>query len=185
MTVQAREVTINLDLKKTLALSVLTLLTIGTLYTFVTAVFAFDIDAEDDPPLLIRDVEVTDENDNYVDPSDRVYVYVEIEMADRYWRTAAYYDFVQDGEYGVIVTLVDGTGVPMYADSINSPAFTITPNDYSYHVWGEDAGTVLYTIPADAVGTWMAKVMTWQPGSPFGYALSPEAGEYSFLIGGP
>ena len=182
MTIPTREITIDLDLKKMLALGALTLISVITIYTFISAVLAFDVGSVSDPPLEITSFYARDEYLNtQIHQGDRLYVYIQIEMAQRYWQTATYYNFLTGTDFAIIITVMDENGVPLYFDYIDDPAFHLDPGIVGSYWWIRFYGTDFH-VPADAEGYLYVMGMTWEPGDPFGWALSPDPGEYADYI---
>ena len=182
MTIPAREITINLDLKRTLAVGAFTLISVITLYTFISAVLAFDIGAQSDPPLQVNSFYAYDEfGSSTISQGERIYIYITVEMAQRYWQTSAYYNFLSGTDFAIIMTIIDDNGVPIYFDYIDDPAFHLDPGSVRQYVWIRDYGFD-FTVPVDAEGYLHVMGMVWEPGDPFGWALSPDPGEFEFYV---
>jgi hypothetical protein len=172
-------VVIRLDSRRLLVLGLVFALTIVSVYTYISALFAF-IAPSQRFPLKVMDVKTFDKGG---DPSSiftrgqTVRIDAEVEMATGYYYYYPvhyyYYDFVGDVPYGIIFTVVDDWDKPVFFDSVTS---TISPGV-------SKTTSFSYFIPFTASkGVYRIQVMVWSEWLPEGGALAQEAGEETFEV---
>lgn len=175
------EIVIELTPKKILALSLLTIVSLGAVYSYIVAIFAFEAPSQD---LSMRFNSVgTFDTSNVAKGAfargSTVRIKVQFEMADYYyWAAPAYYYyyyyyFAAGESYRLIYTVVDGSGTPVYFYSTTgslSPAQIV--NTYTDYV----------NLSTSAAGTYTVRVYLWSEWLPAGRALAPNIGSATFTI---
>jgi hypothetical protein len=169
------EIVIELTPKKLLALSLLTLVGVGALYSYVIALYAFTAPSQD---LSLRFNSVgTYTTGNMAETAftkgDTVRIKIVFEMADYYLSAPSYYYFSSFESYRLIYTVVDGSGMPVYFSSTTG---TINPAEVK-----NDSADYL-SLSSAAAGTYTVKVYLWCDWLPNGDALAPGGGSATFTI---
>ena len=183
MTDDSGELVITLDFRKLFALSLLTIITVVSLYTYIVALLAWDA------PTHELSVEVNDfwTLDNYgamdkvFAPGDPLDVYVEADLADQYWLPPSYESFVGDISYRIILTIFDPDDAPMLCVSVSDSQ----PDGfaYGYNLEADMLGS-FFQIPLDAVAStdYAVRVVYWSDWLPSGEAKAIQAWEYNFEV---
>jgi len=169
------EIVIELTPKKLLALSLLTLVGVGALYSYVIALYAFTAPSQD---LSLRFNSVgTYTTGDVMKPAfakgDTVRIKIVFEMADYYLFASSYYSFSSFESYRLIYTVVDGSGMPVYFSSTTG---NINPAQVK-----NDSADYL-SLSSAAAGTYTVKVYLWCDWLPSGEALAPGGGSATFTI---
>jgi len=187
MTQDNGELVITLDFRKLFALSLLTIITVVSLYTYIVALLAWDAPTID---LATRVVDLgsnTRTLDNYGAPKttfnqgDLFDLSVRVEAADRYWLPPSYENLVADFSYRIIVTIFDPNGVPMLCESYTE---TISPADFRLYYLEADMLGSYYQIPSDAVAAsnYKVRIVLWSDWLPGGIARAVQAWELTFNV---
>ena len=176
------EIVIELTPKKLLAISLLTLVGVGALYSYVIALYAFNAPSQD-LSLRFNSVGTFDTGDvakTAFAKGDTVRIKISFEMADYYWSAPSYYWSAQSyyyfssGEsYRLIYTVVDGSGMPVY--------FSSTTGAITQAQVKNDLADYL-SLSSAAAGTYTVKVYLWSDWLPDGDALAPGGGSATFTI---
>ena len=176
------EIVIELTPKKLLAISLLTLVGVGALYSYVIALYAFNAPSQD-LSLRFNSVGTFDTGDvakTAFAKGDTVRIKISFEMADYYWSAQSYYWSAQSyyyfssGEsYRLIYTVVDGSGMPVY--------FSSTTGAITQAQVKNDLADYL-SLSSAAAGTYTVKVYLWSDWLPDGDALAPGGGSATFTI---
>jgi hypothetical protein len=170
------EIVIELTPKKVLALSLLVIVSLGAVYSYVVAIFAFEAPSQD---LSMRFNSVgTFDTSNVAKTAfakgDTVRIKVQFEMADYYWSAPSDYYYFSSGEsYRLIYTVSDGSGTPVYfTSSTGTMSAAQVSNLFSDYV----------SLSSATAGTYTVKVYLWSDWLPSGEALAPAAGSTTFTI---
>jgi hypothetical protein len=183
------EIVIELTPKKLLAISLLTLVGVGALYSYVIALYAFNAPSQD-LSLRFNSVGTFDTGDvakTAFAKGDTVRIKISFEMADYYWSAPSYYwsapsyywsaqsyYYFSSGEsYRLIYTVVDGSGMPVY--------FSSTTGAITQAQVKNDLADYL-SLSSAAAGTYTVKVYLWSDWLPDGDALAPGGGSATFTI---
>ena len=174
------EIAIELDAKRLLALSVLAIITVSVMYSYIIALFAF-VAPSASKPLHINTVSTTD-FDGVTKTSfargDNVAFSIAIEHGtDYYYNLPNYYDyysFTEATSYLVLVQVMKGT-TPVFLGFVKQP---ISPG-------GVQTMGVGYRIAGNApLGQYTATVLVWSDWLPDGSVLADNsAQEVSFTVG--
>jgi len=183
MSEDSREIVISIDFRKLFALSLLTIITLVSLYTYIVALLAWDAPTID----LTAQLDGFDTLDNYgasksqFNPGDLFDLEVYVEAADRYWNSTAYDNLVDDFSFRLIVTIFDPSGAPMLCESCTD---TISPADTRVYYLENDMLLSFYQIPLDAVSStgYTIRVVLWSDWLPGGIARGIQAWEFSFEV---
>lgn len=171
------EIVIELTPRKILAISLLALVGVGAVYTYVIALFAFNAPSQD-LSMRFNSVGTYDTGDtakSVFAKGDTVRIKVSFEMADYYWSAPSYYYyyFSSGDAYRLIYTVSDGSGMPVYFSSVTG---TITQaqvkNDLADYI----------SLSSASAGTYIVKVYLWSDWLPGGLALAPIGGSATFTI---
>ena len=163
MTINNTEITINLDAKKLVALTLLTILSIYTLYSYSTALYAFIAPNNSTPFVRVTDFDSYDTSNTLkatFTVGQTARVKGTVEKATGYYTTAPAYTSI----YGTTATKIS---VSIYYDNsgtveilkFSTAAVTLTPG-------------VPYNIQLDhsvsSTGTYYAKIFVWDDYLPSG-----------------
>ena len=183
MTQDNGELVITLDFRKLFALSLLTIITVVSLYTYIVALLAWDA------PTQELSVEANDfwTLDNYggmedvFAPGDLLDVIVEADLADQYWLPPSYETFVGNISYRIILTIFDPDDAPMLCVSYSDSQPDDTQN--SYYLKADMLGS-FFQIPLDAEAStdYAVRVVFWSDWLPNGKAKAVQAWEYNFEV---
>ena len=183
MTQDNGELVITLDFRKLFALSLLTIITVVSLYTYIVALLAWDA------PTQELSVEANDfwTLDNYKGtkdvfaPGDLLDVIVEADLADQYWLPPSYETFVGNINYRIILTIFDPDDAPMLCVSYSDSQPDDTQN--SYYLKADMLGS-FFQIPLDAEAStdYAVRVVFWSDWLPSGKAKAVQAWEYNFEV---
>lgn len=178
----SNEIVITITGRKLVALVILSVISIATVYSYIGALFAF-IAPSQDVPLQVTSFGTFDTGNspktNYT-RGQTVRMKATVEKATAYYYYVAppayyyyYYDFVGSTSCKVILTLKDAAGQPVY----------FTSSAQMINVGASVTVTVDYPIAATAaVGPWTGDVMVWSDWLPSGVALAPAKGEVTFSV---
>jgi len=186
MTEDSRDLVITLDFRKLFALSLLTIITVVSLYTYIVALLAWDAPTIDLATRVIGPSTRT--LDNYGAPKsnfnqgDLFDLVVSVEAADRYWLPPSYENLVTDFSFRLIVTIFDPNGVPMLCKSCTD---TISPADNRLYYLENDMLGSFYQIPLDAqsASNYKVRIVLWSDWLPTGKARAVDAWELAFDVG--
>ena len=187
MTEDSGELVITLDFRKLFALSLLTIIAVVSLYTYIIALGVWDAPTID---LTARVVSLginTDTLDIYggskssFNQGDLFDLSVQVEAADRYWLISSYYDLFADFSFRLIVTIFDPNGVPMLCESYTD---TISPQGFGLYNLEADILGSYYQIPSDAVSdpNYKVRIVLWSDWLPGGIARAVQAWELTFEV---
>ena len=187
MTEDSREIVITLDFRKLFALSLLTIITVVSLYTYIVALLAWDAPTIDLATRVVSLGTNTETLDNYgiskssFNQGDLFDLSVQVEAADRYWLPPSYENLVADFSYRIIVTIFDPNGVPMLCESYTE---TISPADFRLYYLEADMLGSFYQIPSDAVSAanYKVRIVLWSDWLPGGIARASQAWELTFDV---
>jgi len=186
MTEDSGEIVVTLDFRKLFALSLLTIITVVSLYTYIVALLAWDAPTIDLATQVVSLGSKTDTLDIYgaskssFNQGDLFDLSVQVEAADRYWVTYSYYDLVADFSFRLIVTIFDPNGVPMLCESYTD---TISPAGFGLYNLEADMLGSFYQIPLDAIsGTYKVRIVLWSDWLPGGIARAVQAWELTFEV---
>ena len=181
MSDNSKDIVINLDFRRLLAVSILATLTLVTVYTYIGALLAFDAPSFD-LPLRTSDIDTLDVYDTPNPASFARGTLIDfrifVEAGERY---LPYLDFFAGNvTYRCIVTLYDSNDVPMLCKStVNS----ILANDAYYLYLNADMMGSDYLIPTGSpTGTWTLKVVFWTDWLLSGTTMAPLSYSQTFLV---
>lgn len=185
----SNEIVITITGRKLVALVILSVISIATVYSYIGALFAF-IAPSEDVPLQVTSFGTFDTGNSpktsytrgqtvrmkaTVEKATAYYYqyYYYVAPPAYYYYNYYYYDFVGSTSCKVILTLKDAAGQPVY----------FTSSAQMIDVGASVTVTVDYPIAATAaVGTWTGDVMVWSDWLPSGVALAPAKGEVTFSV---
>ena len=188
MTEDSGELVITLDFRKLFALSLLAIITVVSVGTYIIALLAWNAPNID---LTARVIStggtVTETLDNYgfskstFNQGDLFDLRVYVEAADKYWNSTAYDNLVDDFSFRVIVTIFDPNGVPMLCESYTEP---YSPGDIRFYYLENDMLGSFYQIPSDAVSAanYKVRIVLWSDWLPGGIARASQAWELTFDV---
>jgi len=184
MTEDSREIVVSLDFRKLFALSLLTIITLVSVYTYVVALLAWNAPTQE-LSVGFNDFWTTDiygTQDAVFAPGDLLDVYVEADLASDYWWISNYYSFGgADISYRIILTIFDPDGAPILCESIYDTQPAGTTQGYYLEV---DMMGSFFQIPSDAAAStdYVVKVVYWTDWLPSGVAKAVAAQEYPFEV---
>ena len=184
MTEDSGELVITLDFRKLFALSLLAIITLVSVYTYIVALLAWNAPTQE-LSVGFNDFWTTDiygVEDAVFAPGDLLDVYVEADLASDYWLVSNYYSFGgADISYRIILTIFDPDGAPILCESVSDtqPANTIQ----GYYLETDMMGS-FFQIPLDAVAStdYAVRVVYWSDWIPSGEAKAVQAWEYNFEV---
>ena len=187
MSEDSRDMVISLDFRKLFALSLLTIITVVSLYTYIVALLAWDAPTIDLTTQVISIGSNTDTLDNYGASKssfvrgDLFDISVQVEAADRYWLPPSYENLVSDFGFRLIVTILDPNGVPLLCTSCTD---LISPADNRLYYLEMDMLGSFYQIPIDAVidPNYKVRIVLWSDWLPSGVARAVQAWELTFSV---
>jgi hypothetical protein len=172
------EIIINIDSKKLLSVGIVLGIFLFVLLTYVQALLAF-VAPSGNFPLDVTSVSTRDDTNitqSIFGTGDIVRINTTIEKALSYVNfpfSYAYFDFLTDTNYRVVVTVMDNTKRPVY---IQSAQFNLSPGSIEVAFFD-------YSISAGAsLGTYSFEVMIWSDWLPGGKALSDSSWEGTFTV---
>ncbi len=183
MTENSGELVITLDFKKLFALSLLVIITLVSVYTYIVVLLAWDAPTEE----ISVQFDGYNTYDNYgagktqFNPGDLLDFRVNAETAERYWLPPSYEFFVGNINYRIIITIFAPDGTPMLCASDTGSL----ANDTSQYHWLEnDFLGYFYQIPSDAVAStaYKVRVVFWTDWLPGGKSKAVQAWEFSFEV---
>lgn len=181
----SHEIVITLTPKRIVALSLLVLVSLAAVYSYVVALYAF-IAPSQDLPLQISGTQTgtpAGVAKTAFARGETVRVKSTIEKATAYYNYYYYYvpppvyyyyyDFVGTTSYRAIITVKDSAGQPVF--------FTSTTGTINVGATVNVQGD--YTISGSAAtGTYTVDVLVWSDWLPTGIVLAPERGEVTFSV---
>jgi len=185
MSNKGKDIVITLDFRRLLAVSVLAVLTLVTVYTYMGALLAWDAPTEE----ISVNVDGFDTLDNYggivaskqYNKGDLFDLRISAEAATRYWLPPSYEDFVGNITFRVIVTIFDPSDAPILCESCTGSLEAI---DSQWYYLERDMRGSFYQIPSDAVAStdYKIRVLFWSDWLPGGAAKAVQAFETSFEV---
>lgn len=185
MSEDSRELVITLDFRKLFALSLLTVITLVSLYTYIGALLAWDAPTEE----ISVNVDGFDTLDNYGGPvfprqynkGDLFDLRIYAETAEQYWLPPSYENFVGNITFRVIVTIFDPSDAPILCESCTC---SLENNTAQWYYLEKDMRGSFYQIPSDAVASagYKIRVLFWSDWLPGGVAKAVQAYEASFEV---
>ena len=172
------EIIINVDSKKLLSAGIILGILFLVLFSYIQALFAF-VAPSGNFPLDVTSVSTRDEaniTQSTFGTGNIVRINTTIEKALSYVNfpfSYAYFDFLADTSYRVVVTVMDNAKRPVY---IQSAQYNLSPGS-------TDVAFFDYSISGGAsLGTYYFEVMIWSDWLPGGKALSDSSWEGTFTV---
>lgn len=182
MTEDSGEIVITLDFKKLFALSLLAIITLVSVYTYITVLLAWDAPTEE----ISVQVDGFDTYDIYgletqFNPGEQLDLEVWAETAEQYWLPPSYEDFVGNITFRIIVTIFDPNGAPMLCESCTSSLEAL--DTWNYFLKADMMGSY-YQIPTDAVASdqYKIRIVFWSDWLPGGESKCVQAFETTFEV---
>lgn len=183
MTEDSGELVITLDFKKLFALSLLAIITLVSVYTYIVVLLAWDAPTEEISVQCLG----YDMADNYganktqFNPGDLFNLRVNSETAEQYWLPPSYENFVGDINYRIIITIFDPDDTPMLCASDTG---SLSADTSQFHYLENDMLGYFYQIPSDAVAStdYKVRVVFWTEWLPGGKSKAVQAWEFSFEV---
>jgi len=177
MSQEQREIVVTLNFKKLIALTILVIVSFGTVYSYLVALMAF-VAPSQELPLRFNSVGTFNTSD-VSSPSfakgEAVKIKLGYEMATDYYYAVPseyYYSFSGSETYRLIYTVLDSSNTPVHFESVSG----------SISVGGILSGSSTFSIPSNAnSGLYSVQVYLWGDWLPAGGALSL-AGSASFTV---
>jgi hypothetical protein len=175
--IQNKDVTIELNAKRIVALIAIIGITLFSAYTYIIALYAFDAPSQD-LPLQVTNLEILENNvtQSSFSVGDTVTLNSTIEKALSYMYFPFSYDyfyFSGGTPFKLIVTIEDASHQPVFFFSLDGSIATGGILEYS----------VDYLIKAgSSTGVYTVNVLLWSDWLPDGDALSPEAEVGTFNV---
>lgn len=172
------EFVINLNSKKLISAGIVLGIVVVVFFSYIYALFAF-VAPSGDFPLEITKVSVLDSTNQpqiTFNEGDLVRINSTLEKALSYVNfpfSYAYYDFVGDTSFKIIVTVIDSNKMPVF---IQSTQKNLAPGSVVAEYFD-------YTIQSGAAsGTYKINVMVWSDWLPGGKALSELGWEVTITV---
>jgi len=173
MTENVKEIVLTIDSKRFIAISILTLLTIASVGSYIIALLAFHSPTKE----LRWETDSTTEYWGYFDtafnPGEQVTVIGTLIEGDDYWDDGYYVSFTDAVSIRWIVVVKDPNGMPIHmATGLDASAEK-----------GVTLPDVDFDLPVDAViGTYKVRVMAWTDWLPGGDTRTVHVNEVTFTV---
>jgi len=173
MTENVKEIVLTIDSKRFIAISILTLLTIASVGSYIIALLAFHSPTKE----LRWETDSTTEYWGYFDtafnPGEQVTVIGTLIEGDDYWDGSSYVSFTDTVSIRWIVVVKDPNGMPIHmATGLDASAEK-----------GVTLPDVDFNLPSDAVsGAYKIRVMAWTDWLPSGDTRTVHVNEVAFTV---
>jgi hypothetical protein len=171
-------IVISVDAKRLIAITILTIITISTLYSYVVALFAWIAPSPGIYPFRVKSLDTYDAWSNPESSFPRgntVTVNALVEKANYYWNTPVpgYTSIVGTTSYRVFITVIGPDDKPY---GFYTATGSLAPGETKIH------GTSVY-IPSNApTGVYNLQALVWIESLPGGRSLTPNISELTITV---
>lgn len=180
MSMHEEGMVLTIDSKRLIAIAILALITIGTFYSYITALFAFISPYEEYPLDLTSAGTYTTSNNPSTAFSKGSVVRVKgtVEKATAYWDTppppyTTYSSFSGSTSCRVFITVIDPNNLPIQ--------FYTTTQSLTIGQSADCAVDTAITSSAPS-GTYKVKILVWSDSLPTGVSLTPTIETITFTV---
>lgn len=183
MSIDADDIVVTIDAKRMVAIGLLAVISIYTLYSYSIALFAFIAPYNGEYPLDVLDEAVTDTSNvalpgNTATTGQTVRVHAKVEYGQGYWSNpppdySSYTSFSATETYIVFITIKgpNDNVIKFYSDT-----GSLTPGQFETY----NVDTTLSSSAAS--GTYTVQVLVWSEALPDGIVQAPTLTEMTFDV---